>query len=119
MEQPLSFNSLSGDVPNRVCMVNFPTVSARPAPQSWGFRLFHFKSFAGSMATPAGQFIFMKKPSSNRLSDGRLRRAARGWWTGVLSAGLTRTRMGEWLRPLTGRAADQNRKMPKLLPNYA
>ena len=27
--------------------------------------LFSFKSFAGPMATPDGQFIFMKKPSSN------------------------------------------------------
>jgi hypothetical protein len=29
------------------------------------FSIVHFKSFAGPMATPAGEFIFMTKPSSN------------------------------------------------------
>jgi hypothetical protein len=55
--QPLSFNSLSDDdVPYRVCIVNSQTVSAR---LSLIFRLFimAFNSFAGPMATPAGEFI--------------------------------------------------------------
>jgi hypothetical protein len=56
------------------------------------------------METPADQFIFMKKPSTGEQQPfraivgslptdgpGRLVRAARGWWTGVLYAGLTRT----------------------------
>jgi hypothetical protein len=92
MEQPLSFNSLFaipkscvyGDVPNGV------------GKTFLDFSIVHFKSFAGPMATPAGEFIFMKKPSNlfvDGRTDGRLGRAARGWWTGVLrqAAGLTQT----------------------------
>jgi hypothetical protein len=34
------------------------------------FRFFHLESVAGPMATPAGQFIFMKKPTSDELWNG-------------------------------------------------
>ncbi len=67
MEQPLSTNL--------VCIVNSQTVASHILE----FSIVHFKSFAGPMATPAGQFIFMKQ--TRRTVTAR----ARGWWTGVLS----------------------------------
>jgi hypothetical protein len=42
-----------------------PNGVGKDQPYILWFSIVHFKSFAGPMATPAGEFIFLRKPSSN------------------------------------------------------
>ncbi len=91
----VSFNSLSDDVPYRVCMVMFQTVSAKTNPSRlfilnllparWQHRLANlfyeettFRAFVDRN--------LQRLPTLPQLNSG-LGRAARGWWTGVLYAG--------------------------------
>ncbi len=74
MEQPLSFiSSLVVCCCSMSCVYReFPNGVGKDQPHILWFSMVPFKSFAGPMATPAGEFVFVGKPSSNLFvqSDG-------------------------------------------------
>jgi hypothetical protein len=104
MEQPLSFKWLCGDVSYRVCIVVSQTVSAKTSPTFFGFRWFILNLLPARWQHRLAIFFVKQQPfrietcslGADRQSQTvrvrrcrRLGRAARGWWTGVLSAGLS------------------------------